>query len=52
MTISSVLSGAPNTAMASPITPKVESLLLAGKSRTIMGLFSDVTIEEKHKDEL
>ena len=52
MTISSVLSGALNTAMASPITEKVGSLLLAGKGRTIMGLFADVTIEEKHKDEL
>ncbi|ENX58796.1 MULTISPECIES: phage baseplate protein [Acinetobacter] len=28
------------------------SLLLSGRGRTIMGLFADVTVEEKHKDEL
>ncbi|MDI7714743.1 hypothetical protein QMJ87_09675 [Acinetobacter baumannii] len=28
------------------------SLLLSGRGRTIMGLFTDLTIEEKHKDEL
>lgn len=31
---------------------KVGSLLLSGRGRTIMGLFADVTVEEKHKDEL
>lgn len=36
-------------------TPGIEtagSLLLAGRGRTIMGIFADVTIEEKHKDEV
>lgn len=36
---------------ASPFTETAASLLLAGQGRTIMGLFADVTIEEKHKDE-
>ncbi|NAR54859.1 hypothetical protein GPS59_12825 [Acinetobacter haemolyticus] len=30
----------------------IGSLLLSGRGRTIMGLFADVTVEEKHKDEL
>lgn len=41
-----------NTVTSSSLTESVGSLLLAGKGRTIMGLFADVTIEEKHKDEL
>jgi hypothetical protein len=41
-----------NTVTSSLLTESVGSLLLAGKGRTIMGLFADVTIEEKHKDEL
>ena len=41
-----------NTVTSSALTESVGSLLLAGKGRTIMGLFADVTIEEKHKDEL
>lgn len=41
-----------NSAVSSPLAEKAASLLLAGKGRTIMGLFADVTIEEKHKDEV
>ena len=48
MAISSLI----NSAIASPLTEKAGSLLLAGKGRTIMGLFADVTIEEKHDDEI
>ena len=48
MAISSLI----NSAVASPLTEKAGSLLLAGKGRTIMGLFADVTIEEKHDDEI
>ncbi|MBF7687086.1 phage baseplate protein [Acinetobacter rathckeae] len=52
MGIESLLSSAYSTASSSPYTEKAASLLLAGKGRTIMGLFADVTIEEKHKDEM
>lgn len=38
--------------LSNPMVEKVGSLLLSGRGRTIMGLFADVTIEEKHKDEL
>lgn len=38
--------------LSNPLVEKVGSLLLAGRGRTIMGLFADVTVEEKHKDEL
>lgn len=38
--------------LSSPMVEKVGSLLLSGRGRTIMGLFADVTVEEKHKDEL
>ena len=38
--------------LANPLVEKVGSLLLSGRGRTIMGLFADVTVEEKHKDEL
>lgn len=41
-----------NSAISSPLAEKAASLLLAGQGRTIMGLFADVTIEEKHKDEV
>lgn len=41
-----------STALSSTLTEKAASLLLAGQGRTIMGLFADVTIEEKHKDEV
>lgn len=46
------LQSALSNAVTSPITEKAGSLLLAGRGRTIMGLFADVTIEEKHKDEI
>ncbi|MDQ8996381.1 hypothetical protein RFH54_10560 [Acinetobacter soli] len=51
MATGSFLSSALSQAAASPFTEKAASLLLAGRGRTIMGLFADVTIEEKHKDE-
>jgi hypothetical protein len=38
--------------LSNPLAEKVGSLLLSGRGRTIMGLFADVTVEEKHKDEL
>ncbi|MCO8066094.1 hypothetical protein NI459_00280 [Acinetobacter schindleri] len=38
--------------LSNPMVEKVGSLLLSGRGRTIMGLFADVTIEEKHKDEM
>ncbi len=38
--------------LSNPLVEKVGSLLLSGRGRTIMGLFADVTVEEKHKDEL
>lgn len=38
--------------LSNPLIEKVGSLLLSGRGRTIMGLFADVTVEEKHKDEL
>ena len=52
MGIQSILSSAYSTATSSAYTEKAASLLLAGRGRTIMGLFADVTLEEKHKDEL
>lgn len=47
-----MLNTALSTVSASPLTEIAGSLLLAGQGRTIMGVFADVTIEEKHKDEL
>lgn len=38
--------------LSNPMVEKVGSLMLSGRGRTIMGLFADVTVEEKHKDEL
>lgn len=52
MSINSILNTALGTVAASPLTEIAGSLLLTGRGRTIMGLFADVTIEEKHKDEL
>lgn len=52
MGIQSILSSAYSTATSSAYTEKAASLLLAGRGRTIMGLFADVTLEEKHNDEL
>lgn len=55
MALADIVGGA-NTmigkAGAIPGIETVGSLLLAGKGRTIMGITADVTIEEKHKDEL
>lgn len=52
MAIGTLLNGALGSASALPGTEVLGSLLLSGRGRTIMGLFADVTIEEKHKDEL
>jgi len=38
------------TAMASPITEVVGSLLIGG-NRSVMGMFADVVVKETHKDE-
>lgn len=38
--------------LSNPLAEKVGSLMLSGRGRAIMGLFADVTVEEKHKDEL
>lgn len=48
MPIGSLLS----TLVNSTYSETAGSLLLSGRGRTIMGLFADVTVEEKHKDEL
>lgn len=47
-----VIKGSLSVLSASPFTEKAAPLLLADQGRTIMGLFADVTIEEKHKDEV
>lgn len=52
MTLNSVLNTALGSVASSPLTELAGSLLLAGRGRTIMGLFADVTVEEKHKDEM
>lgn len=52
MAISSLLNNALSSVATSSATEIAGSLLLAGQGRSIMGLFADVTIEEKHKDEL
>lgn len=52
MAISSLLNNALSSVATSGATEIAGSLLLAGQGRSIMGLFADVTIEEKHKDEL
>lgn len=52
MTITSVLSSALGGVGSIPSVESVGSLLLAGQGRTIMGLFADVTVEEKHTDEM
>lgn len=52
MAITQMLSNAMGKVGSIPGIESVGSLLLAGRGRTIMGLFADVTIEEKHKDEL
>lgn len=52
MSLVGMVNGAVGAASAIPMAETVGSLLLAGQGRTIMGLFADVTVEEKHKDEL
>ncbi|EML1064501.1 hypothetical protein RGH81_000833 [Acinetobacter nosocomialis] len=52
MAIGTLLNGALGSGVAISNSEIVGSLLLSGRGRTIMGLFADVTIEEKHKDEL
>ena len=52
MAITSVLSSALGNVGSIPGVESVGSLLLAGQGRTIMGLFTDVTVEEKHTDEI
>lgn len=52
MSLVGMVNGAVGAAAAMPMAETIGSLLLAGQGRTIMGLFADVTIEEKHKDEL
>lgn len=52
MAISSLLNNALSSVATSSATEIAGSLLLAGQGRSIMGLFADVTIEEKHKDEV
>ncbi len=52
MAIGTLLNGALGSSVAISNSEIVGSLLLSGRGRTIMGLFADVTIEEKHKDEL
>ena len=41
-----------NPLISSKYSEVAGSLLLSGRGRSIMGLFADVTVEEKHKDEL
>ncbi len=52
MAIGTLVDGAMSTIVSSKYSEVVGSLLLSGRGRTIMGLFADVTVEEKHKDEL
>ncbi|EOQ63895.1 hypothetical protein F935_01525 [Acinetobacter calcoaceticus ANC 3811] len=51
MAIGTLVNGALGSATAVTNSEILGSLLLSGRGRTIMGLFADVTIEEKHKDE-
>jgi hypothetical protein len=52
MALSSMLNNVLSGLNTSRSAASASSLLLAGQRRTIMGLFADVTIEEKHSDEL
>lgn len=52
MAIGTLINGGLGAVAASPNSEILGSLLLSGRGRTIMGLFADVTIEEKHKDEM
>ncbi|MDP9803222.1 phage baseplate protein [Acinetobacter calcoaceticus] len=51
MAIGTLINGALGSTTAVTNSEILGSLLLSGRGRTIMGLFADVTIEEKHKDE-
>lgn len=52
MSIGTLIDGGLGAVMSGQNTEILGSLLLSGRGRTIMGLFADVTVEEKHKDEL
>lgn len=52
MSIGALINGGLGAVTSFPGSEIVGSLLLSGRGRTIMGLFADVTVEEKHKDEL
>ncbi|MGM1003060.1 phage baseplate protein [Acinetobacter haemolyticus] len=52
MAIGTLINGGLGAVTSFPASEIVGSLLLSGCGRTIMGLFADVTVEEKHKDEL
>ncbi|MCW8041078.1 phage baseplate protein [Acinetobacter entericus] len=52
MSIGTLIDGGLGAVTSSQNTEILGSLLLSGRGRTIMGLFADVTVEEKHKDEL
>ncbi|QNH50343.1 hypothetical protein HWI77_11510 [Acinetobacter venetianus] len=52
MKIGALIDSGLGAVTALPNTEILGSLLLSGRGRTIMGLFADVTVEEKHKDEL
>ncbi|MCH7380391.1 phage baseplate protein [Acinetobacter higginsii] len=51
MAIGTLIDGGLGAVTPLPNTEILGSLLLSGRGRTIMGLFADVTVEEKHKDE-
>lgn len=52
MAIGTLLDGGLGAVTSYQNSEIIGSLLLSGRGRTIMGLFADVTVEEKHKDEL
>lgn len=51
MSIGTLIDGGLGAVTPLPNTEILGSLLLSGRGRSIMGLFADVTVEEKHKDE-
>ncbi|ENW20974.1 phage baseplate protein [Acinetobacter haemolyticus] len=52
MAIGTLIDGGLGAVTSNQNSEILGSLLLSGRGRTIMGLFADVTVEEKHKDEL
>ncbi len=52
MSIGTLIDGGLGAVTSFQNTEILGSLLLSGRGRTIMGLFADVTVEEKHKDEM